>query len=402
LLPFGAQLLAAILSCLSNEVQGVKELSTKANSRLHGLITDTKHQFSIGDILNTVTFQFLNQYVPTRLAALNWILLLHSKTPTQLLSFVDELFPALFKTLSDVSDQVVRLDLEVMAKISLLDDAYFIKLMNILVDLFSTDRHLLENRGTLIIRELALFISPEKIYLTAATILETEEDTEFATVMVQTLNLILLTAPELSELRSTLKNLALTKGHESHPMPPALQHANTNKNQKENPAVILFSTLYRSWSHNPTATLSLCLLSQLYQHATDLIFKFGELQVTVNFLLEMDKLVQLLESSIFLYLRLQLLEPERYPYLFKCLYGILMLLPQSSAFETLRNRLNSVTSLGVLQLIPKKSAPSVTESSLGINFDELLVHFQNIQIRHTAYRQRKVATLSTPTPKGDN
>jgi vacuole morphology and inheritance protein 14 len=53
-------------------------------------------------------------------------------------------------------------------------------------------------------------------------------------------------------------------------------------------------------------------------------------------------------------MRLQLLEPERYPYLFKCLYGLLMLLPQSSAFETLRNRLNSVSSLGVLQLIPKK------------------------------------------------
>lgn len=50
-------------------------------------------------------------------------------------------------------------------------------------------------------------------------------------------------------------------------------------------------------------------------------------------------------------IRLQLLEPERYPYLFKCLYGILMLLPQSSAFVSLRNRLNAVT--GFLQIAPK-------------------------------------------------
>jgi hypothetical protein len=53
-------------------------------------------------------------------------------------------------------------------------------------------------------------------------------------------------------------------------------------------------------------------------------------------------------------LRLQLLEPDRYPYLFKCLYGILMLLPQSSAFSTLRNRLSSVSSLGFLNVMPKR------------------------------------------------
>jgi len=51
-------------------------------------------------------------------------------------------------------------------------------------------------------------------------------------------------------------------------------------------------------------------------------------------------------------LRLQLLEPEKYPYLFKCLYGLLMLLPQSSAFVSLRNRLNAVSSMGFLH-IPK-------------------------------------------------
>ena len=53
-------------------------------------------------------------------------------------------------------------------------------------------------------------------------------------------------------------------------------------------------------------------------------------------------------------LRLELLEPGKHPYLFKCLYGLLMLLPQSSAFETLRNRLNCVSTMGVLHLIPKE------------------------------------------------
>jgi len=52
-------------------------------------------------------------------------------------------------------------------------------------------------------------------------------------------------------------------------------------------------------------------------------------------------------------LRLQLLEPERHPYLLKAMYGLLMLLPQSSAFATLRNRLSAVSSLGFLQTVPR-------------------------------------------------
>ena len=61
-------------------------------------------------------------------------------------------------------------------------------------------------------------------------------------------------------------------------------------------------------------------------------------------------------------LRLQLLEPEKYPHLYKCLYGLLMLLPQSSAFAALKNRLNSVSSIGYLHIAQRTyvSSPSPT------------------------------------------
>lgn len=92
--------------------------------------------------------------------------------------------------------------------------------------------------------------------------------------------------------------------------------------------------------------------------------------MTVNMLIQVDKLVQLIESPVFTCrsfsymksalcliimtdLRLQLLEPEKYPYLYKCMYGILMLLPQSSAFAALKNRLNSVSSIGYLHVAPR-------------------------------------------------
>ena len=60
--------------------------------------------------------------------------------------------------------------------------------------------------------------------------------------------------------------------------------------------------------HNSVATFSLCLLAQVYDLSSCLIQKFAQVDVTVGFLMQIDKLVQLLESPIFINLRLQLLE----------------------------------------------------------------------------------------------
>jgi len=63
-----------------------------------------------------------------------------------------------------------------------------------------------------------------------------------------------------------------------------------------------------------------------------------------------------------------------------------MILPQSSAFETLRNRLTCISSLGVLHLIPKSTHdPLIVE---GIDFDVLLKHFQSIQEKHERHRKQ--------------
>ncbi|KAG0187458.1 hypothetical protein DFQ28_006316 [Apophysomyces sp. BC1034] len=78
----------------------------------------------------------------------------------------------------------------------------------------------------------------------------------------------------------------------------------------------------------------------------------AELEITVSMLIQVDKLVQLLESPVFTYLRLQLLEPEKYPYLYKCLYGTqVRLLPQkvqnssNNSNEPLKHRIKTKKTL---------------------------------------------------------
>jgi len=93
-------------------------------------------------------------------------------------------------------------------------------------------------------------------------------------------------------------------------------------------------------------------------------------------------------------LRLQLLEADQYPYLFKTLFGLLMLLPQSTAFETLKNRLATVTSLGVMHVMPKtkEKIPDVKD----IDFKALLDHFSSLQKKHS--ESIRESTCCDPIP----
>lgn len=88
----------------------------------------------------------------------------------------DGTFPALLKTLSDSSEEVIKHDLQLIAQISTSsEESYFRVFMHNLLELFSTDRRLLETRGSLIIRQLCLNLNTEKIYRTFAELLEREE-----------------------------------------------------------------------------------------------------------------------------------------------------------------------------------------------------------------------------------
>ncbi len=81
-----------------------------------------------------------------------------------------------------------------------------------------------------------------------------------------------------------------------------------------------------------------------------MVCSFGDVDITVDLLVQVDQLVQLLETPVFTYLRLCLLEPSQHPALLKTLHGLLLLLPvQSSAWMTLSSRLQCIPTLHQLQ-----------------------------------------------------
>ncbi|KAG8382697.1 hypothetical protein BUALT_Bualt05G0104400 [Buddleja alternifolia] len=319
LVPYYADILGAILPCISDKEEKIRVVARETNEELRGIQAEPAEGFDVGAILSVARRHLSSEWEATRIEALNWMSTLLNKHREEVLSFLSDIFETLLKALSDPSDEVVLLALEVHACIAK-DEMHFHQLIVYLVENFRVDNSLLEKRGALIIRRLCVLLDAETVYRKLSTILQGESDLDFASVMVQALNLILLTSSELANLRDLLKQSLLN---------------DAGKN--------LFLSLYASWCHSPMAIISLCLLAQTYQHASSVIQSLVEEDINVKFLVQLDKFIHLLETPTFAYLRLQLLEPGRYIWLLKALYGLLMLLPQQSvAFKILRTRLKTV------------------------------------------------------------
>merc|ERR1719154_764903 len=120
---------------------------------------EEKHKLDLSSVMEVLTKQLQRGTVQSKVAALKWIYHLFIQIPVQMFQYIDDIFPVLLKTLSDHSDEVVILDLEVLAEISssktgrrnspdpLPDTStspHFKQFMLSLLKLFSADRSLLE------------------------------------------------------------------------------------------------------------------------------------------------------------------------------------------------------------------------------------------------------------------
>uniref|UniRef100_UPI00358FE29E protein VAC14 homolog isoform X2 n=1 Tax=Myxine glutinosa TaxID=7769 RepID=UPI00358FE29E len=389
----------------------VTETTEKANDNAIAGIDETPGEstmeLDLFGIVEVLAQHLGHSSIDTRIAVLRWIYNLYLKTPRKMLQQTEKLFPVLLEVLSDESDEVILNDLEVLAEIASspasqsdevqshvtgndcselnsstrngepspfvpATNSYFQRFLVRLLQRFGSEPQLLQHRGAFIIRRLCLLLSAEGIFRTFSTILQSESDPRFACSMVLSLNAILLTASELFELRSQLNRLHTPESR------------------------ALFLCLYGSWCHSPVAALSLCLLARQYRLACRLVHSFGDLEVTLEFLTEVDKLVQLLESPIFTYLRLQLLQSKRQPDLLQTLYGLLMLLPQSAAFHLLQQRLRCVPDP---QLLSPWNDESSSPSSTTDDTEGLLLRFHEVQSQHRQARRQQNAIRKSPGPE---
>ena len=345
---------------------------------LRGITPDAFDEFiesQLSKTLHTINQEcFDSSNELARITGLDWLIFLYEINPSRFFNEIEgksggkkiELTDFLRVSSTDSSNDVIFKVLQLLSKISDSNHLYFKEFMVGLIKFFETelqDNYLLDNGQPLnsskapfnrskinfIIRKLCVTLDAEKIFRTLSEVLSyTSEgkknlifNLEFLDMMTVTLNNILLTAQELSTFRRKMKNLDFSKQEDWS----------------------LFSTIFNCFCHNAPSALSLCLLTTNYELSYLIITELCELEVSFQLLTQLDILVQLLESPIFVKLRLQLLEPEKNPHLYKTLYGLLMILPQSSTFTALKNRLSSVAHTKILNSTSSFSSIPVTISS---------------------------------------
>ncbi|KFD57052.1 hypothetical protein M513_01937 [Trichuris suis] len=359
--------LMAILPCLSceDDQENIREVSQRTNTALMKLVSDevaeSEKVLDLAAIVNVFECSLSQGPVRTKIAALEWIDHLYQAMPVRFFAYMEELFHSLLQLLSDPSDEVVCCDVRVLSHLCsgknsecansptgisgeinaiLLTKVspYFVNFMKSLLNEFRSASDFLSERGTFIIRQLCVVLDAEDVFQTLAVLLNAEEDMTFATQVVQE-------------------------------------------------SIQLFTCLYRCWAYQPIALLALCLISRSYNHAAALVQSFCELEVDCQLLVEIDKLIQLLETPIFSYLRLHLLDPRYQQPLAAVLYGLLMLLPQTEAFHLLRRRLQCLPNPS-LAINFRSRSPSVTCEKMNIEdyFNELLQHFTGLQEKRKARR----------------
>lgn len=194
-----------------------RECAQVVNKKLFELVSSST---DIKDLELKSVMEVLRQYlahssVNTKVAVLQWIHHLFTEIHDEMTGHAVVLFPVLLDVLSDGSDEVVLQGLEVLAEIVKASDRdpetenlQYRKLLLSLLNLFSEEKTFLEYKGALIIRQLCVLLNPELVFRTFADIIMVETgNIKFASTMVRTLNLILLTSSELFELRTTLRNI---------------------------------------------------------------------------------------------------------------------------------------------------------------------------------------------------
>jgi len=159
-------------------------------------------------------------------------------------------------------------------------------------------------------------------------------DLDYVTKFVQILmNVLLSSNPSIKTLRETLKNCIAQKGHSI----------------RDERKAQLFHILLNTFSHDVVSALTLCLWSGAFRTANTYLHGIDPLDMDLMFFLSLDRFVEALEGEPFRDLHMKMLECEEDPggessgaMLFGVLRSILMLLPQSTSFGLLRERLASL------------------------------------------------------------
>mmetsp|Transcript_1188 Transcript_1188/g.1906 ORF Transcript_1188/g.1906 Transcript_1188/m.1906 type:complete len:685 (-) Transcript_1188:368-2422(-) len=350
--------LRSVLECLSDTENGIAEIAEECNAYMLSLVKKFSHNKEFFDSSSLVEILIANinhESMKTRFAVIEWIINLQIYCPQTIQPSIEKLMETLTARLNDPVTDVSDQALYVLCSIANYK-GFFEKVLHNILNLFLKNRTLLENSGIKIVKALCTELGSKPVYIGFAKLLYNEPNLEFTRKIIEILCELLLTDETLDELRERLK------------------YCLENEDQE---AIEFFEALFKTWSHNAGAALSLTYLIQAYKLAYEALHILSRSHIGVELLKQFSRLVDLLDSHIFVHLRLQMLEHHRHPFLLRSLYAILMFLPPSRAYQILQLRLKDISTLH--KNYPQQSEDQLTKMNL-VHYDELITRFIQINL----------------------
>ena len=170
-----------------------------------------------------------------------------------------------------------------------------------LVQLHSFNEHLLVNLSD-ILKLMCKLQPPEFIFVSFAVEIDrflrrqqhqfsqernategVSTDLNYVSSFVQHMSHVLLNAKEARELRDALKDCMCS----------------VPTSEEDRQRASLFHILLHSFAHNLASTISLCLWAGAYRTASKILNRINPLDISLIFLLEIDRVVELLERPFF-------------------------------------------------------------------------------------------------------
>ena len=145
---------------------------------------------------------------------------------------------------------------------------------------------------------------------------------------------------------------------------------------------LLFSKLYSFWSIDPISVLILCIGTEKFELAFNIILNFKEVEFNDDMLKKLGRLVEYFQKDNYEYFCQKLLAPSKNIFFIKTLFGILMILPQGVAFDFLNEKLSNVQTLILVEdeINEEEMIKKIKKNEIEINNKiKIFLNFQKSQ-----------------------
>ena len=290
--------------------------------------------------IEKVLLSYLSQNLNERciLLILEWTNQLYNQFESNLFVNEEKYIEKLINIIPDSNKNILIKIINILCIICDKQPSYVNYIINLIIIRFGKSENLINLYGIKVLKTLTSVIDINTLFRIFCDCLLKSNDINFVIKISKTLNMFLLAEKECQNIRNELSKKRKLSVNENE---NKINNNNNNNNKEDN----LFEKLFYLWAFNPFTAVLLTMYCSYFELSYYLTLELSKIKLQENDYVELFQIVQIFESSIFNNIRIKLLCPKKNKFLVKTLYALLMMLPQSNAFDALNNRIRSVKTI---------------------------------------------------------